>query len=220
MGQTECGFERRRAMRVPVRGTAVLRGDAGPRHGTLENLSQSGALVHLASAPDSGQLELELRLVDGNGRVTARAVRVEESGHGARIAVVFDRVDPAMSAAIDASILSALTAARRRPTLVIDDQHGRRSQLIAALSKQGMTPLAPSTPLEAIDLLTRPQLHVSVCLLAPGFGVPRTDLATMLSDSFPWVTTTEITDDLAGTMDRVIAAWSQTPVARIGVANS
>ena len=220
MGQTERGSERRRAMRVPVRGTIVLRRDVGPLHGTVENLSQSGALVHLASVPDRGDLELELRLVDGNGGVTARAVRVEESAHGARIAVVFDRVDPAMSAAIDASILSALAAARRRPILVIDDQHGRRSQLIAALAKEGMTPLAPSTPLEAIDLLTRAQLHVSVCLLAPGFGVPSTDLATMLSDSFPWVTTTEITDDLAGTMDRVITAWSQTPVARIGVAIS
>ena len=224
MGQTESGTEngseRRRAMRVPVRGNVVLHGDVGPRHGTLENLSQSGALVHFAVAPDAGEIDLELRLIDGNGFVTARAVRVEESVLGARIAVVFDRVDPAMSAAIDASILSALAAARRRPILVIDDHHARRSQLIAALAKEGMTPLAPRTPLEAIDLLTRAGLHVSVCLLAPGFGVPVRDIATMLSDSFPWVTTTEITDDLAGTMDRVIAAWSQTPVARIGIAIS
>ena len=216
MGDTESGSERRRAMRVPVRGTVVLRGGDKALHGTLENLSQSGALVQLSAVPESGTLELELRFVDGHGWVSARAVRVEESVQGVRIAVVFDRVDPAMTAAIDASILSA----RRRPILVIDDQHGRRSKLIAALSKQGMTPLAPSTPLEAIDLLTRAQLHVSVCLLAPGFGVPSTDLVTLLSDSFPWVTTTEITDDLAGTMDRVIIAWAQTPVARIGVAIS
>ncbi|MBA3452482.1 MAG: hypothetical protein H0T42_05225, partial [Deltaproteobacteria bacterium] len=53
-----------------------------------------------------------------------------------------------------------------------------------------MTPLAPATPLDAIDLLTRAELHISVCLLAPGFGVGSTDLATSLSDSFPWVTTT------------------------------
>ena len=83
-----------------------------------------------------------------------------------------------------------------------------------------MTGLAPRTPLEAIDLLTRAQLHVSVCLLAPGFGVPSGDLAMMLSESFPWVTTTEITDDLASTMARVLTAWEQTPVARIGVAIS
>lgn len=218
MGGTDSGSERRRAMRVPVRGHVVLRSDLGPLHGTLENLSQSGALLNLATAPVADDLELELRLVDGNGWVTARAVRVERSPRGAQIAVVFDRVDPSMRASIDASITSALTAARERPILVIDDHHGRRSKLMAALWKHGMTPIAPGTPLEAIDLLTRARLHVSVCLLAPGFGVASTDLAAILSDSFPWVTTTEITDDLAGTMDRVIEAWSQTPVARIGAA--
>lgn len=217
MGQAESGSERRQAMRVPVRGQVVLHGDVGPLHGTLENLSQTGALVHLPAVP-TGDLELELRLVDGNGWVTARAVRVEESPHGSRIAVVFDRVDSAMRASIDASITSALAAARRRPILVIDDQQARRSRLIAALAKEGMTPLAPKTPLEAIDLLTRAQLHVSVCLLAPGFGVPSTDLATILTDSFPWVTTTEISDDLVGTMNRVLTAWALTPVARIGAA--
>ena len=218
MGGTEAGSERRRAMRVPVRGQVVLHGDSGLSHGTLENLSQSGALVRFASAPDEVALDLELRLVDGIGRVSARAVRVDRTPTCATIAVVFDRVEPAMRESIDASITSALTAARRRPILVIDDQHGRRSKLIAALTSEGMTPLAPATPLEAIDLLTRAQLHVSVCLLAPGFGVPSNDLATILSDSFPWVTTTEITDDLAGTMGRVIAAWEQTPVARISAA--
>lgn len=218
MGETEIGSDRRRAMRVPVRGQVVLHGGDGPVHGSLENLSQTGALVRLGSAPGDRDLDLELRLVDGASRVTARAVRVERSGGVARIAVVFDRVEPALRASIDASIESALTAARRRPILVIDDHHGRRSKLIAALSKQGMTPLTPQTPLEAIDLLTRAQLHVSVCLLAPGFGVQSTDLASILSDSFPWVTTTEITDDLIGTMERVIEAWSQTPVARIGAA--
>ena len=218
MGETEMGSDRRRAMRVPVRGQVVLHGGVGPVHGSLENLSQSGALVRLASAPDDLDLDLELRLVDGAGRVAARTVRVERFAHGAQIAVVFDRVEPSMRASIDASIHSALAAARRRPILVIDDQHGRRSQLIAALAKEGMTPLTPATPLEAIDLMTRAQLHVSVCLLAPGFGMPISDLATVLSDSFPWVTTEDISDDLAGTLDRVIEAWAQTPVARISAA--
>jgi CheY-like chemotaxis protein len=213
--------DRRRAMRVPVRGHVVLHGELGRMHGTLENLSQSGALVSVASAPSDADIELELRLVDGNSRVSARTVRVEPSPRsGVLLAVVFDRVEPAMRASIDASITSALTAARRRPILVIDDHQARRTKLCAALSKEGMTPLAPKTPLEAIDLLGRAQLHVSVCMLAPGFGVPSTDLASMLSDSFPWVTTTEITDDLVSTMDRVIEAWAATPVARIGAAIS
>jgi hypothetical protein len=71
----------------------------------------------------------------------------------------------------------------------------------------------------AIDLLSRSQLHVSVCMLAPGFGVASsTDLATILSDSFPWVTTAEISDDLEDTAERAVRAWAETPVARLGVA--
>ena len=81
-----------------------------------------------------------------------------------------------------------------------------------------MTPLAPKTPLEAIDLLARSQLHVSVCLLAPGFGVPVDELAAILSDSFPWVTTAEITDDSKRTVDRALEAWSGTDGARIASA--
>ena len=217
--------ERRRALRVPVRGFAVLHAThgPGPLHGSLENLSQSGALVHVASKPPTDDLELELRLDDGDGWVTARTVRVERVNAntqrgGWRIAVVFDRVEPGMRAAIDTAISHALSAAKRRPVLVIDDQAERRTNLITKLAAEGMTPLAPKTPLEAIDILTRSQLHVSVCMLAPGFGVASTDLATILSDSFPWVTTAEISDDVDDTASRALRAWAETPVARLGVA--
>jgi hypothetical protein len=71
---------------------------------------------------------------------------------------------------------------------------------------------------EGLELLTRSQLHVSVCMLAPGFGVASTDLATILSDSFPWVTTAQISDDIDDTASRAVAAWAATPVARLGVA--
>lgn len=217
--------ERRCALRVPVRGFAVLHAThgPGPLHGSLENLSQSGALVHVASKPPTDDLELELRLDDGDGWVTARTVRVERVNAntqrgGWRIAVVFDRVEPSMRAAIDSAIAHALSAAKRRPVLVIDDQAERRTNLITKLAAEGMTPLAPKTPLEAIDILTRSQLHVSVCMLAPGFGVASTDLATILSDSFPWVTTAEISDDVDDTASRALRAWAETPVARLGVA--
>ena len=45
--------------------------------------------------------------------------------------------------------------------------------------------------------------------------MPSNDLAAILSDSFPWVRTTEISDDLDATARRAIAAWDETPVARI-----
>jgi CheY-like chemotaxis protein len=208
---------------VPVRGVAVFHSSSnspneGPLHGTLENLSQSGALVSVSSRPADGKFDVELRLVDGEGWVSAHAVRIEPAAKRFRIAVAFDRVDAPMRQAIDATINAALSAAQRRPILVIDDRTERRTSLIERLAKRGMTPLAPKTPLEAIDLLTRSHLHVSVCLLAPGFGVQSTDLAAILSDSFPWVTTTEISDDIEATTTRAIDAWAETPVARIGTA--
>jgi len=221
MGQTqqEAGGERRRAMRVPVRGHVVFHAALGPIPATLENLSRGGALVRIGSTPEAAELELELRLVDGSGSVRARTVRVEPAPDGGvRLAVEFERVAPTMRAVIEASISSALAAARRRPILVIDDQQPRRSRLIAALAKAGLTPFAPQTPLEAIELLTRAQLQVSACLLGSGFGVPTAELAAMLSESFPWVTTTEITDDLRSTLDRVIETWAQPPVARVDAA--
>lgn len=208
--------ERRCAMRVPVRGTAVLHADGGRLHGTLDNLSQTGALVTVTGEPDDTELELELRLLDRSGMVGVHAVRVEPGtrpGAGWQIAVAFDRIEPVMRAAIESAIAAAVSAARRRPVLVIDDQAERRGELIDRLVDQGMTPIAPRTPLEAIDLLTRAHLQISLCLLAP-----HAELAEILADSFPWVTISDISDELASTVERAVEAWSTTRIARLGVA--
>jgi hypothetical protein len=184
----------------------------------IENLSQSGALVRAATRPLEHQLDVELRLSDGGGWATARIariVRVEPDDQAWRIALAFDRVDASLRHAIETAIASARGAARRRPILVIDENSDRKRDLIARLSNRGMTPLAPKTPLEALDLLSRSQLHVGVCLLAPGFGVPSTDLRAVLSDAFPWVSVAEITDDLDATTHQAIDTWYATPIARI-----
>ncbi|HEU4726290.1 MAG TPA: PilZ domain-containing protein [Kofleriaceae bacterium] len=207
--------ERRRTLRVPVRGVAVLYANGGPLHGMIENLSQGGALVGVASRPLEQQLDMEIRLAEGSGWVTARTVRVEPHGRQWRIAVAFERLDDSLREAIDAAIASARGAARRRPILVIDENLDRKRDLITRLADRGMTPLAPKTPLEAIDLLSRAQLHVGVCLLAPSFGVPSTDLRAVLTDSFPWVSVAEITDDLEATTHHAIDTWYATPIARI-----
>jgi hypothetical protein len=207
--------ERRRALRVPVRGVAVLYASGGPLHGMIENLSQSGALVSVASRPVEAAFDMEVRLAEGSGWVVARTARVEPSGRQWRIALTFDRVDQSLHDTIEASIASARGAARRRPILVIDENSDRKRDLIARLASRGMTPLAPKTPLEAIDLLTRSQLHVGVCLLAPGFGMPSTDLRDVLSDNFPWVFVAEITDDLDATTHHAFNTWQSTPIARI-----
>jgi hypothetical protein len=206
--------ERRCAMRVPVRGTVVLHVTDGPLHGRLENLSHSGALLSVAAQPLDREHEVELRLLDGAGMVGARTVRSEQAapGMGWRIAVAFDRVDDEIRGAIDAAIDAAVSAARHRPILVIDADEPRRTRLIDRLVDQGMTPVSPRTPLETIDLLTRAQLAISVCMLTPDAA-----LEGVLADAFPWVTTSAITDDVETTVTRAIATWSDTPVARFGM---
>jgi hypothetical protein len=220
MGDLASWSERRRALRVPVRGVAVFYAEEGAMHGTIENLSSSGALVSVAGVPFDESLDVELKLGDESGWVSARTVRIERTARRWRIAVQFDRVDDQMRAAIEGAIDHALRAAQRRPILVIDDRPARRVNLATRLAARGMTPLAPRTPLEAIDLLTRTQLHVNVCLLAPSFGQSVDELRALVSDSFPWVTTAEISDDVELTVDRALEAWSGTDVARIAAAIS
>ena len=215
MGELASWSERRRALRVPVRGVAVFYAEDGAMHGTIENLSSSGALVAVAGVPSDQNLDVELKLGDESGWVSAKTVRIERTARRWRIAVQFDKVGDDMRAAIDGAIEHALRAAQRRPIMVIDDRPSRRVNLATRLAARGMTPLAPRTPLEAIDLLTRTQLHVNVCLLAPSFGQSVDELRALVSDSFPWVTTAEISDDVELTVDRALEAWSGTDVARI-----
>ncbi len=211
--------ERRRAMRVPVRGVAVFYAEDGAMHGRIENLSESGALVSVVGMPaEEDTFDVELKLGVDTGWVSARTVRIERAARRFKIAVQFDRLDEAVRAAIETAIASALRAARRRPILVLDERIARRHDLAARLAARGMTPLAPRTPLEAIDLLTRTQLHVDVCLVAPSFGHSAAELRALVSDSFPWVRATDISDDLEATVDRALEAWTGTDVARLSSA--
>ena len=222
MGDLASWSERRRALRVPVRGVAVFYGEDGAMHGRIENLSRSGALVMVSGVPaeqsDHEIREVELKLGVDSGWVSARTVRVERAARRWKIAVKFDRVEPPVRAAIEQAIEAALRAAQRRPILVLDDNVARRVDLVTRLAARGMTPLAPRTPLEAIDLLARTNLHINVCLIAPSFGHTIAELRTLVGDSFPWVATAEITDDIEATTDRALVLWQGTEVARLSPA--
>lgn len=217
MGDLESWSERRRGLRVPVRGVAVLYGDEGAVHGRIENLSASGALLSLPAPPPEGRasLELELKLGHETGWVGARGVRVERGPRRWRFALQFERLEPPVRGAIEAAIEAALRAAQRRPILVIDEEVPRRVELVTHLASRGMTPLAPHTPLEAVDLLARPQLHIQVCLVAPSFGHTLDELRAQLCESFPWLSITEISADLEATIDRALEAWAGSDVARL-----
>jgi hypothetical protein len=213
MADLASGSERRRGLRVPVRGVAVFYGDDGATYGAIENLSTTGVLVTLGGhALDERDLvNVELKLGVESGWVAARAVRVERG----RLAVAFDDVAPELRASIDAAIEAALRAAQRRPVLVIDERIGRRKDLVTRLAARGMTPLAPRTPLEAVDMLARTQLHVDVCLVAASFGQTTSELRTFVNYSFPWVSTAEISDDLDASVDRAETAWGTSDVGRL-----
>jgi hypothetical protein len=210
--------ERRLALRVPVRGAAVLYTGGTAVQGTLENLSQSGALITFPTRPLESQLDLEIRIAEGGGWVIAHSVRVEPAEGPVRVAVAFERVDQSLRTAIDLAIASVQGAKRSRPIMVIDENSDRKRALITRLSSEGMTPLAPRTPLEAVEMLNSSPLHVGVCLVAPGFGVQSTDLRDALNDSFPALSLADITDDLDETTHQAIDTWNTTPIARIDVA--
>lgn len=203
--------ERRNALRVAVRGTAVLYADDRATVGTIENLSQTGALVSVQGMPAGSSLDVELKLGDETSWVSARTVRIDRSRM--RIAVVFNDVDDRVRAAIETAIEHAVRAAHRRPVLILDGERSRRVALATRLAARGMTPLVPRTPLEAIDLLTRPQLHVNVAVL-----MATSELHGVIADSFPWVSTAAISDDIDATVQRAVDAWIGTDGARLASA--
>ena len=203
--------ERRNALRVAVRGIAVLYADDGTTVGTIENLSQTGALVSVQGIPSGESLAVELKLGDETSRVAARTVRIDRTRM--HVAVEFDHADLAVRAVIQTAIAHAVRAAKRRPVLVIDSLRSRRMALATRLAARGMTPLVPRTPLEAIDLLTRPQLHVNVAIL-----MASSEMHGVLADSFPWVSTAAISDDIDATVQRAVDAWIGTDGARLASA--
>jgi len=208
-------MDRRRAMRVPVRGVAVV----GRHPATIENLSSSGALLATRDRGFGDHVRVELKLGLESGWLSARAVRIDPAVNGiTKIAVEFENVEPALRAAIEAAIEGAIAAASRRPVLVVDDQGERRSDLITRLTARGMTPLAPRTPLEAMDLLARSHLHINVALLAPSFGQSTAELHALFAHSFPWVTATDISNDVEATVNAAADAWSSSETARLATA--
>lgn len=83
-----------------------------------------------------------------------------------------------------------------RQVIVVDDEVPRRTSLIDRLVAAGFTPLAPTTPLDMFDLLNRNH-GIEPVLVAPNF-------VDALKDSFPEYVTQPITDDVDGTVARLL----------------
>lgn len=221
MDELSSDVERRRGLRVPIRGEAVLHTSEGGCHATVENLSQSGVLLSLPCAPDldrGSTVDVELRMLGGGGWIRGRTVRVDRVGGRWLVALEVVELDAAFRARIEGAIAAALSTVERRPVLVIDSCSDRRERLSEKLVAHGLTPLTPRTPLEAMDLLTQPQMHVDVCIVGDSFDFDSDTITEVLTDSFPWVTTEEVDDDLEDTAVRAARAWNASPVARIASA--
>lgn len=208
------GSERRRALRAPVHGVAVLHRDRGTARGHIENLSLTGVLVRVRAAkpaaPEGTEwCDVELRLSPAAKLVlVGQVVRIEARRGELWIAIRFDGVSPDHEDAIEERVVQAFEGARQRPVLVVDGVEERRTGLADALRDRRMTPLTPRTPLEMIDLLSRPDRHIEVCLISSHFGDLRgREIAAAIGEAFPWVKVVFVADDAIATVDDVQAAW-------------
>ena len=165
MGDLASWSERRRALRVPVRGVAVFYAEDGAMHGTIENLSSSGALVtrraafHSTRPRASSSSSATRPAGSARARCASSAARTPRGGSRSRSIASTIRCAARSRAAIEHALARSAAPADPRDRRSHGARAGARSTRLAA---RGMTPLAPRTPLEAIDLLTRTQLHVNV----------------------------------------------------------
>ncbi len=203
---------RRRALRAPVHGTAILHEDHAVTSGMIENLSLFGVSVLADDEPTAGDtLDVELVIAGRDPLVLlGHVVRVtaRPAPRAARIAIDFDRVPASAEDIIEDEIVAAYAAAQQRPVVILDATEARRAALAHAVRARGMTPLVPRTPLEVIDLLSRQQTHADVCLVGGNFGGhDRAALTRFLAETFPWVRIAAIRSDLGAAADEAGAQW-------------
>lgn len=216
MGTLETGKERRRALRAPVHGHAVLHGERNVVGATIVNLSLGGVLVRAREVPGRADgVELELHVPGTTLYLVGVAVRIDRDADGATIAFRFESVSPDAEDAIADAVVGAFAAARRRQVLIVDGVEDRRDDVADALRERGMTPLTPRTPLEVIDLLAAHGSQIELCLVSARFGDHvGLEIADVIRDAFPWVRVLHLrgdgetaAEDAASALDDLVS-WS------------
>ncbi|MCB9561708.1 MAG: PilZ domain-containing protein [Kofleriaceae bacterium] len=204
------GTDRRHTLRAPVHGTVILHGDQAVVGGFIHNLSLTGVAIDARDAPAAGdEVLVELRL-PGTRRLRARGrvVRVERDDESARIAVRFADLPADAEDAIEDELVLALGAVRRRAVVIVDDIEDRRVDVAEAMRERALTPLTPGTPLEVIDMLSDPSVHVDVCAVSQRFAdLSGGDVASFLKESFPWVRIVRIGSDVSAAAEDAADAW-------------
>lgn len=215
----ETGKERRRSLRAPVHGHAVVHGEQTAVGGTVVNLSLGGVLVRVRDVPGRTEgLELELHFTGATLYLLGSAVRVERDDDGALIAFQFVSVSADAEDAIADAVVAAFAAARRRQVLVVDGIEERRRDVAAALRAREMTPLVPTTPLEVVDLLATQGSQIELCLVSARFGDHvGLEIADVIREAFPWVRVLHLrgngetaAEDAAAALEDLVS-WSYRP---------
>jgi hypothetical protein len=97
---------------------------------------------------------------------------------------------------IESAVLGAIAAASVPRVVVVDGSRSRSRQVAAVLTEVGCQPIETSTPLEALELIQRPGIHVSGVALAPLYTqTERAELADFLADTHPEIRVALIADD-------------------------
>jgi hypothetical protein len=208
---------RRRALRAPARGLAVLHSTEGSLHAGIENLSCTGLLATASASAGfdrrgADRFFLDLRLAD-RPRIAVRGktIRVETRDVRVKIAVAFCDLERDAALAIEDAVSRAMEASQVQTLLVIDSDVERRARTAEALSASGIMPIVPRTPLEAIDLLSRARLHIGLCTIGKQFAeIPAIEIRQFLAEGFPWVRVLDAADEPAATVARAVAALAET----------
>lgn len=210
MGVPITGMDRRRTLRAPVHGRAVVRGEGATVHGTIDNLSLGGVRIALrAPVAADDALALELHLPRRTLAVRGRGVRVDRDATGAHLAARFEALGGDAEDAVADAVEHAYAASRRRAVLVVDAPE-RQGAIAQALRARRMCPLVPRTPLEAIDLLARVDEQVGVCLLGPRFADACGDeLELAIVEAFPWVRVLRMGPDAVAIVEDAASTWDQ-----------
>jgi hypothetical protein len=189
---------RRRHVRIAVRGTAVLHLRGGVIRADVENLSAGGLLVRPIAGCVNGlrphqRVQLELHLA--GGITLAHAGRIARCPVGA-IAIELDVPSAELEDAIAEEMLASVEASRAPRVIVVDRADQRRHRVAEALTHAGYKPIETSTPLEAIDVLEATREHVAAAMVS-GDSLTQTagdELASFLAESHPDLRVAVISD--------------------------
>lgn len=206
-------MERRRHYRARVEAHAIVHAPStrplvASLKGHIVDLSLSGVRIRRTDTfgplPPLGtwtRLELEL---GGHGWIGVHGV-VHRGDHD-ELAIEFGAMSPEHQDVIEDEILAAYEALQRPRMLVVDPQAPRRRRVADTLRAAGFEPYEVQTPLEAIDVIERPDSHFAGIAVARSLTQTGCDeLCEFVAETNPNIKLTRIAAELEGTLDEPIA---------------